>query len=259
MFDFFIAELLKKMNVKLIKFNKYMQIFNSYKNFNKILKIVNSMPNEKFAMHANIIKESKSQFGQDIFVLLQLDFKENGFFVDFGATNGLDLSNTFVLEKFLGWSGILAEPAKIWHHNLKLNRNSHIEEKCVWSKTGETLKFNESNIQELSTILDFSNVDMYKNVREKGKIYEVETISLIDLLVKYNAPAEIDYLSIDTEGSEYDILKNFDFKKYTFKVITCEHNFTPQRERIYKLLTENGYTRVFENLSEVDDWYILSR
>jgi hypothetical protein len=68
----------------------------------------------------------------------------------------------------------------------------------------------------------------------------------------------IDYLSIDTEGSEYEILSHFDFEKYHFKIITCEHNFTPARERIFSLLTKNGYARKCENLSKIDDWYVRS-
>ena len=62
---------------------------------------------------------------------------------------------------------------------------------------------------------------------------------------KYNAPKNIDYLSIDTEGSEYEILKTFDFDKYNSKVITCEHNYTPARNKIYSLLSANGYQRKF--------------
>tara|TARA_B100000780_G_C20781390_1_gene310300 strand:+ start:75 stop:314 length:240 start_codon:yes stop_codon:yes gene_type:complete len=73
------------------------------------------------------------------------------------------------------------------------------------------------------------------------------------LLIKYNAPRLIDYLSIDTEDSEFEILKNFDFNNYKFRVITCEHNFNKNREKIYKLLTANGYRRKFE------DWYVLEK
>ena len=65
------------------------------------------------------------------------------------------------------------------------------------------------------------------------------------MLIKYNAPKLIDYLSIDTEGSEFEILKNFDFNNFKFRVITCEHNFSDNREKIYKLLTDNGYIRKF--------------
>lgn len=87
-------------------------------------------------------------------------------------------------------------------------------------------------------------------------MYDVQTISLVDLLDKYNAPAIIDYLSIDTEGSEYEILKEFNFSKYRFNVITCEHNHTSAREKIFNLLTANGYVCKFRNLSMCDDWYV---
>jgi hypothetical protein len=119
-----------------------------------------------------------------------------------------------------------------------------------------TLAFNEVEFAELSTINSFSESDSHGDFRKKGKTYDVSTISLRDLLLKYNAPKQIDYLSIDTEGSEYDILSAFDFSEYSFEVITCEHNYTPAREKLCALLTENGYQRVFEELSDFDDWYV---
>ena len=63
----------------------------------------------------------------------------------------------------------------------------------------------------------------------------------------------IDYLSIDTEGSEYEILKTFDFDKYKVKIITCECNYTPTRNKIYSLLSANGYQRKFTKFSQWDD------
>jgi hypothetical protein len=81
---------------------------------------------------------------------------------------------------------------------------------------------------------------------------------LNDLLLKYDAPKNMDYLSIDTEGSEFEILENFNFSKYSFKVITCEHSYEPKRDKIFELLTSKGYARVYEGLSKWDDWYILS-
>ena len=73
------------------------------------------------------------------------------------------------------------------------------------------LTFNE--VGELATIDDFSNSDLHAKARVNGKKYKVKTISLEDLLDKYNAPKIIDYLSIDTEGSELDILSSFNFEK----------------------------------------------
>jgi FkbM family methyltransferase len=200
--------------------------------------------------------QSKSQLRQDLFVLSRLDFKKQGYFVEFGATNGYDLSNTYLMEKEFGWSGILAEPATIWHKELKKNRSCNIETDCVWKDSTSTFTFNQVAVAELSTINSYSNTDGHRKARKEGRTYSVKTISLNDLLSKYNAPQQIDYLSIDTEGSEYEILSNFDFSKHTFQIITCEHNYTPMREKLYALLTRRGYQRVFENLSLFDDWYI---
>ena len=89
-----------------------------------------------------------------------------------------------------------------------------------------------------------------------NKTYDVKTISLLDLLKKYNAPKKIDYLSIDTEGSEYEILKNFDFGEYDISIITCEHNKTEMRDKVFRLLSQKGYTRKYSDISLWDDWYV---
>jgi FkbM family methyltransferase len=205
----------------------------------------------------SLYDKSKSQLGQDMFVLAELGFKRNGYFVEFGATNGVDLSNSYLLEKDFGWTGILAEPAHIWHDDLIKNRSCLIDFNCVWSKSGERLEFNQVGSAELSTIDVFSEGDEHANTRKIGNKYEVHTISLLDMLDKHDAPKEIDYLSIDTEGSEYDILSAFDFTNYQFNIITCEHNYTPMREKIYDLLTSKGYNRKFTDMSRFDDWYVL--
>jgi FkbM family methyltransferase len=204
------------------------------------------------------LKNSRSQLLQDIFVLSRLNYKRNGFFVEFGATDGIALSNTYLLEKAYDWKGILAEPGIRWHAALRANRNCIIEENCVWKASGLTLTFKETNDAELSTIADFVASDFHKDDRDNGKTYEVKTISLNDLLKKHNAPKEIEYLSIDTEGSEYEILSAFDFSQYEIKIITCEHNYSPARDKIFKLLTSQGYKRVFANVSLWDDWYVRS-
>ena len=202
------------------------------------------------------LPQSKSQLRQDLLVVYLENFKKGGYFVEFGATNGIDLSNTYLLETEFEWKGILAEPALCWHSQLQTNRKVHIEKKCVWSNSGDYLEFNETPIPEFSTVSSFSNSDTHESARKRGKNYTVETISLNDLLEKYLAPRYIDYLSIDTEGSEYEILSALDFEKYSFGVITCEHNFTPQREKIQALLESHGYARKFVEVSEIDDWYV---
>ena len=88
-------------------------------------------------------------------------------------------------------------------------------------------------------------------------MYTVETVSLGDLLREHSAPETIDYLSIDTEGSELEILEAFDFQDYRFLAITVEHNHVQEnRERIKNLLESKGYVNVLGNFSRWDDWYL---
>ena len=223
-------------------------------------KITTQSDETKFLLFAQEhLHVSQSQILQDLFVLYELQGKRNGYFVEFGATNGIDCSNSFVLEKHYGWSGILAEPGKVWHAQLRANRKNAIDTRCVWNETGHRLEFNEVHEPELSTINTYSHTDRYRESRARGSKYEVETVTLNELLRAHGAPSHIDYLSIDTEGSEYDILSNFDFVKYDIRVITCEHNYTEAREKIFKLLSAKGYVRKFELFSQVDDWYVRSR
>jgi FkbM family methyltransferase len=218
-------------------------------------------PNDFLADFARFCSQnvnvSRSQLFQDMFVALALRGKPDGYFVEFGATNGLDLSNTFFLEKQLRWKGILAEPARTWHEALRKNRTAAIDTRCVWDKSGETLTFLETNIAELSTVSDFRDRDFNKDGRKDGKTYDVQTVSLNDLLSKHAAPNEIDYMSIDTEGSEFKILNSFDFQKYKIKIITVEHNYCdPDRQQIFDLLAANNFVRILEPFSKFDDWYV---
>jgi len=215
-----------------------------------------AMPSAQAGDLLAAMAESPAQLRQDLFVLSELGMKRGGFFVEFGAASGKELSNTWLLEKHYGWSGILAEPAKCWHALLAKNRHCAIEHDCVWKSTGDQLEFLEAAQPELATLAGFQNVDMHAKARESASRYQVKTVSLACLLERHHAPAEPDYLSIDTEGSEFDILQDFDFQRYPFKVITCEHNYTPAREKIQALLSSAGYVRKYETFSDFDDWYV---
>lgn len=200
---------------------------------------------------------SYSQHKQDLFVLETLQGKRDGYFVEFGATNGKDISNTYLLEKEYGWNGIVAEPCKYWHEDLQKNRTCNISLKCVWSTSNETLLFNEPNNRDLACIDSYSSNDMWAAQRMAGQRYFVQTISLMDLLDEFKAPSYIDYLSIDTEGSELQILSAFDFDKYKIKIITCEHNNTTMQQPIIELLDSKGYRLVTEGMPSNEDWFIL--
>lgn len=203
---------------------------------------------------------SKAQISQDIFALIMNDFAHDGYFVEFGATDGEYLSNTWLLEKHYNWDGILAEPARHWRERLLQNRSCNISNLCVWRQSGEKLRFSEPRAAELAQLSDVGASDMHHKARANSLEYNVETITLLDLLDLYKAPKNIEYLSIDTEGSELEVIKNFDFEKYTFNCITIEHNYqTEVRDRIYDILLGQGYVRILEDFSGVDDWYLCAR
>ena len=197
---------------------------------------------------------SRSQLGQDLWVLKKLDWMCNGFFVEFGATDGVLLNNTWLLEKYFGWKGICAEPNPKFLNSLKNNRSCTISDKCVFSISNQRVEFVLADVY--GGIKNFGNDDSHKDKRDayanNGQTIEVETISLVDLLKEHNAPFEIDYLSIDTEGSEFEILNAFDWEVYSIKCITVEHNYTPMRQKIRNLLTSKGYKCEEANF---DDWY----
>ncbi len=199
---------------------------------------------------------SSGQFLQDLWVAYELGLQRGGYFVEFGAGDGRYASNTWFLERELGWSGIVAEPARIRQAALARNRACHVDTRCVWIESGRTLLFNETPQTGLSTIDSFSDADAHGPARRDGRRYPVETVSLNDLLTHWNAPRRIDFLSIDTEGSELDILQHFDLAAWDVRLIAVEHNFTSRREPVFELLTGLGYRRRFETLSNVDDWYM---
>jgi hypothetical protein len=215
---------MKKIGIGLERF----EILESYKQTDMDIKNILSKPNEELIYLLPYIKKSKSQLKQDLFVLSELKMQTNGFFVEFGATNGIDLSNTFLLESYFNWTGILAEPAKCWHKSLKKNRSSFIEHKCVWENSDIEIQFNETIDPVYSAISKFNSLDFHASHTKQGFQYIVKTISLLDLLEKYEAP----------------------------KIITCEHNYHKNRKKIYKLLKSKDYSLKYSGLSRWDDWYV---
>jgi FkbM family methyltransferase len=203
-----------------------------------------------------IMDKSKSQLGQDVVALSMVGTFKTGYFVEFGATNGLDLSNTYLLEKSFGWTGILCEPAPTWHADLENNRSCKIDKRCVFSVSSQRLSFTEGSVRELSGISSFADNDKRISKDRRATTYDVDTVSLRDLLKSHGAPAYIDFISIDTEGSEYEILRDFDFGEYSFGFVCVEHNYTSNREKLNHLLSMNGYYQVHPDLSLWDDWYV---
>jgi FkbM family methyltransferase len=197
---------------------------------------------------------SRSQLGQDLWVLEQLNWKPGGYFVEFGATDGVLLSNTWLLEKHFGWQGICAEPNPKLFERLKQNRSCLTSPACIYRSTGERMRFVLADAYGGLEVLgqDDQHVNKRNAYAAAGDLIEVTTTSLMDLLQQNQAPPVIDYLSIDTEGSELEILAGIDWGRHQFRCITVEHNFTAQREGIQALLEAQDYQRLE---AQWDDWY----
>lgn len=202
-----------------------------------------------------LTRAHQGQIMQDVWVLYELDGKRDGYFVDFGATNGTTMSNSLLLERQFGWTGIVAEPNPTFHDRLHETRKCHISTKCVHSRSGETMEFICATRPMFSSIKGARDGETLQG-DEIDQVVPVDTLTLNDLLDEYDAPEKIDYISIDTEGSEYDILSAFDFSKRFVGLFTIEHNHKPVRDQIYAMMASHGYVRRFPELSRFDDWYI---
>jgi FkbM family methyltransferase len=205
---------------------------------------------------ATLALKTHSQFFQEAFALAVAKGKRNGFFVEFGACDGLHLSNSYFLEKELGWSGVLSEPARVWGDDLRANRAVAIDVRCVSNKSGAHINFTEAaNPGESTSAKQTPTGDSIS--------YQVETITLGDLLTAHNAPEFIDFISIDTEGTEFEILQDFDFDLYRFGFISVEVHVND--DRITALLDKAGYEILFprqpglsiwSQITGFDTWYV---
>ena len=202
----YIDRFLGKFHFILLKKQEYMNLLDKSRFILLPGLLNNVIKSQNFDLFLKHIHNSKAELFQDIICLEINNFKKNGFFVEFGAANGLMGSNTYLLEKHFNWDGILCEPGMNWHRDLRLNRNCHIDNCCVYTNSNSKITFFESVHPELSTIEDFRNSDLHSVSRFLNRKYDVNTITLQDLLMKYNAPKNIDYISIDTEGSDFEIL-----------------------------------------------------
>lgn len=196
-----------------------------------------------------------SQIGQDKWVVEKTLGKRNGYFVEIGASDGVKLSNTFTLEKHYNWQGICVEPNPKVYQRLCQNRTCITVNDCIYSESGLTLEFLVCGV--LSTLENFATNDHHAKKRNQARTGEnlvsVRTTEPNELLEKHGAPTYIDYMSIDTEGSELEIVKSIDFDKWKIALLTIEHNkLKDKREKIFNILSKKGYKRI---RVKFDDWY----
>jgi hypothetical protein len=206
--------------------------FNKYKIFFKF--IINNK------------NSSKSQVFQDLFAYFFSNCKKKGTFIEIGGGDGFYLSNTYMLEKKFGWRGVICEPDNRFHSKIIATRKCFLERRPVDQSSNKKIYFLFKGSYDSHIIRKYNSSAKIK-----------KSISLNFLIKKYKLGNNIDYISIDTEGNELDIIKSFNFSKYNVRIFTIEHNFKKNnRENIYKILKKNKYRRMFKSISFMDDWYI---
>ena len=209
--------------------------------FSKILSVRKSyeMPHRKYFNFNKKIEEA-STWNDRWVAELVLPEKTGGFFIEAGACGGIGGSCTYYFEKNLGWKGLLFEPTDNWFKVLLKNRpNSYCINKCL-SSTDEEVKFLHFTTQVgRSTTYNFRG--QHHDKLMESLPYEVirrPSITLEDALIECVAPKQIDYMALDLNGSEYDVLSVFPFDKYHFKAISVEDC------KCDTLLQDSGYIKV---------------
>jgi FkbM family methyltransferase len=194
-----------------------------------------------------------SQFNQDA-ILNEKFFlnKRNGTYLDVGAHDGVKGSNSYFFEKEMGWSGICFEPIKECYEKLVSERpNSICINKCAYSSNGK-VQFNrvEGYAETLSGIVE--NYDERHKNRINSEIatmggeqtvIECDAVTITSVCDEYNIH-HFDFMSLDVEGGEYNVLKGIDFSKIKIDVIVIENNYPDTFDNINQYLIDVGYKYV---------------
>ena len=193
----------------------------------------------------NIRKNSPSQYGQDQVAYELLNKPETGTFVDIGANDGVTFSNSLFFEK-LNWTGVCIEPHPIAFQELTTARSCELLNACI-SETDSIVDFmlvegSSHMLSGISSFMDSTHLERIdREIEINGgdkRLIKIDAICPETLTKNYNLK-QIDYLSIDTEGCEREILRKFDFSKINVKVIGVENG--SRSPELFNYLNTVGY------------------
>ena len=220
-----------------------------------LLENLGRLPFNMLLKKAGHLRHSCAQHFQDVVALNYLPKKEKGYFVEIGVGNGKDISNTFLFEKYLGWQGLLCEPNPESVEHIQKVRTATLDRRAVYSQSGLELDFLSVSNSDLSTLLEYQQSDHHKRLDVKKT--KVQTVSASDLFTEHSVPEHVDFISIDTEGSEIEILKTLPFNKHSFGFICVEHNDREEhKKQMDDIIIGHGYKRVLTQASSCDYWYV---
>ena len=210
-----------------------------------------------FPINSKANPREKNLMGQDVFIYENFfSNKRGGIFIDIGASDGVSRSNSYFFEKELNWSGICIEAQRHSYDLLVKNRSCICVNECL------------SDVEEKVEFMTFKNggdavggiIKHYAPEHIEKQVNKWRRNSL-KIITKTRKPMSVfdeysikkaDYLSIDTEGSDFLILKSIDLKALEVKCISIENNY--DNIEIKKHLNNQGYKFVqrFRN----DDVYV---
>lgn len=196
--------------------------------------------------------KNQTQLNQDVFALLMNQFRA-GYFLEIGANDGFTLSNTVYLEENFGWEGVLVEANPKYMDSLSNRKKSVVVNKAVSAQKGEAEFVDAGLYGGLKSGLDSTHIHYTQNAAS----ITVECMKLQEILDSVNAPANIDFVSIDVEGGEVPIVEQMVSVNRRFRCGCIEYN---QRKADYKrivaLLTAAHYIVVWEHQTEHDIFFI---
>jgi len=197
------------------------------------------------------IAESKAQcnaqHGEELFLWNLCGFKQNGYFVEVGAYDGLSLSNSLFFEQ-IGWEGILIEAHPILAKRCQQNRPaSTVVPVAIGNRDGGETEFAMVSGSEGMDTLSFVEADERHLRRIKSKsgmidMVKVPMMTLRSILADLGV-REIDWMSIDVEGSELAVLEGLGIDHNRPRILLIEENSEEPDEAINTYLGSNGYVR----------------
>ena len=152
----------------------------------------------------------------------------NGYFVEAGACNGISDSSCYGLETLRGWRGLCIEPNEVFYRQLVQNRPASVCEPVCLAASAGTVTYVQGAAHTADAYLGGieAHLKAFKSKSEAildgGERMEKPAATLAALLDKHNAPATIDYLCLDIEGSELEVLAGFPFNRYRVRALSLE-------------------------------------
>lgn len=171
-----------------------------------------------------------------------------GTFLDIGAHDGITLSNTRALT-YLGWNGICIEPSPEIFQKL-LENNLFEKVKCYQFAIGEsnnTVVF--YNNPEFYSTMSETDRDKWANAGQKFTAIEVQQVDFKTFLEKSDIKT-FDFISIDAEGVDWEILQQIDLKEIGCKMICVEHN-SIDTVKYYNYISKFGFKEIGRNAENI--------